>query len=298
MKAAGAVDDPTVVRALDAREVGGVRLLAMEFVEGFELATLIARCSPLSVADACELAMQAAMSLQCVYEHKLVHRDVKPSNLMLNRQGRVKLLDLGLAKFEAGHAGQEVTGADQAVGTIEYMAPECFGGKEAPDIRADIYALGCTLFKLLTGRTPFYGNEGAAAMMAAHLRQAPPRLDKIRSDVPKELVRIVERMLAKQPDKRYASPGEVAEALKGFCVVSDLRHLLVRARALSRRARPCRGRRRRRPPSAPRRPVFPSFCGWRGCSVAALLPRQLSAVQSAGRNRWSSAASPRRQWCS
>jgi formylglycine-generating enzyme required for sulfatase activity/serine/threonine protein kinase len=233
MQAAGAVDDPTVVRALDAREVGGVRLLAMEFVEGYDLGTLIARCNPLSVADACELARQGALGLQCIHDHKLVHRDVKPSNLMLNRQGQVKLLDLGLAKFEAGQAEQEVTAAEHAVGTIEYMAPECFGGKGSVDIRADVYALGCTLFKLLTGRTPFSGVKGAAAMMAAHVRQAPPRLDQIRHDVSRELVRVVERMLAKYPDKRYASPGEVAEALKPFCVVSDLRHLLARAEGFS-----------------------------------------------------------------
>ena len=148
------------------REVGGVRLLAMEFVEGYDLGTLIARCNPLSVADACELARQGALGLQCIHNHKLVHRDVKPSNLMLNRQGQVKLLDLGLAKFEAGQAEQEVTAAEHAVGTIEYMAPECFGGKGV-SIFDDVYALGCTLFKLLTGRTPFSGVKGAAAMMAA-----------------------------------------------------------------------------------------------------------------------------------
>jgi serine/threonine protein kinase len=229
MKAAGAVDDPLVVRALDAREVGGVRLLAMEFVEGFDLATLVTRCSPLSVADACELIRQGALGLECVHQHKLVHRDIKPSNLMLNRQGQVKLLDLGLAKFEAARAGQEVTAADHAVGTLEYMAPERISGEEHLDIRSDIYALGCALFKLLAGRTPFAGSKSTASLLNAHLQQPPPRMDKIRRDIPKELAHIVERMLAKSPEKRYAAPVDVARALAPFCATSDLRRLLARA---------------------------------------------------------------------
>lgn len=233
MEAVGAVDDPTVVRAMDAREVGGVRLLAMEFVEGLDLTAIVAQCHPLAVADACELVRQSAMGLQCVHDHKLVHRDVKPSNLMLNRMGRVKLLDLGLAKFQAGQASQDVTGTDHTAGTLEYMAPECFSNDRSLDIRTDIYALGCTFFKLLVGQTPFAEAKSSAAMLAAHLHQTPPEVDRLRRDVPRELAQIVQRMLAKEPGRRYSSPGAVADALTPFCTGCDLKGLLARAEGFS-----------------------------------------------------------------
>jgi serine/threonine protein kinase len=137
MRAAGAVDHPNVVRATDAREVDGIRLLAMEFVDGLDLTALVRRCHPLPVADVCELIRQAAMGLQAAHEHGLVHRDVKPSNLMFSRQGQVKLLDLGLARFALDSPrAMEVTSSDQTVGTIEYMAPEQFSDSHAVDIRA------------------------------------------------------------------------------------------------------------------------------------------------------------------
>ena len=106
IEAVGRLDHPHIVRALDAREVDGIRFLVMEHVDGLDLAEVVARCGPLSVADACEVTRQAALGLQCSEEHGLVHRDIKPSNLMLNAEGQIKMLDLGLAQFQEAAAAR------------------------------------------------------------------------------------------------------------------------------------------------------------------------------------------------
>jgi serine/threonine protein kinase len=232
MRAAGAVDHPNVVRATDAREVDGIRLLAMEFVDGLDLAALVRRCHPLPVADVCELVRQAALGLQAAHEHGLVHRDVKPSNLMVSRQGHVKLLDLGLARFALDQPLEsEVTSSDQTVGTVEYMAPEQFSDSHAVDIRADIYSLGCTCFKLLTARTPFVSGEqkGLVQRILAQMEQPLPSIHLFRGDVPKELCQVLERMLAKDPAARPATPAVVAELMAPFAVGNNLPVLCARA---------------------------------------------------------------------
>ena len=171
MRAVGSLDHPSIVRALDAREIDGRRILVMEFVEGMDLAKLVRRCGPLPIADACELIRQAALGLQVAHERGLVHRDIKPSNLMLTPQGQVKLLDLGLALFHAQPPTEtEMTATGQAVGTAEYMAPEQVSDSHQVDIRADIYGLGCTLYKLLAGRTPF----DSAAIQDSHRKDGGP----------------------------------------------------------------------------------------------------------------------------
>ena len=156
---------PTWSVAHDAGEVEGQYFLAMEYLDGTDLARIVQAHAPLTVADACEVGRQTALGLQYAHEHGLVHRDVKPSNLMLTKEGTVKVLDLGLARLsgegpdgaetgESGVAG-EMTGSGQIVGTGDYLAPEQAIDSHAVDIRADIYALGCTLYKLPTGLRPF-----------------------------------------------------------------------------------------------------------------------------------------------
>ena len=180
MRAVGKLDHPNVVRAMDAREIDGTPLLVMEFVDGMNLTQLVdaaARCRSRRLG----LIRQAALGLQAAHERGLVHRDVKPSNLMLNRQGVLKLLDLGLARFQPDlRTGAEMTTGLQAMGTADYMAPEQITDADTVDIRADIYALGCTFYKLLSGHPPFYGPRYASNFekMTAHVQQPLPAIGK------------------------------------------------------------------------------------------------------------------------
>ena len=234
MKAIGALDHPNVVRATDAREVAGTRFLVMELLDGLDLEQIVRRCGPLPVADACEIVRQASLGLQCAHEHQLVHRDIKPSNLMLTSSGQVKILDLGLARTGLAQApGEDLTATGQAVGTIDYMAPEQIAEKATVDVRTDIYSLGCTLYKLLTAGAPFSGRGCRTVFekMQAHLKKAPPQIRAVRQEVPPPLAVIVYRMMEKSPDARFATPGQVADAIGPLAGGSDLVGLLSRAMA-------------------------------------------------------------------
>jgi hypothetical protein len=243
MKAIGKLDHRHIVRAYDAREIDGTPTLVMEYTEGLDLGEIVRRVGWLDTDDACELARQAALGLQYVHEHGMVHRDVKPSNLMLTSQGEVKILDLGLARFRLDQpwdeeiAGTsravagEMTTTDQAMGTADYMAPEQVSNSRHVDIRADIYGLGCTLYKLLSGRAPFSGPEhnGPREKMVAHTIESAPPIRQFRPDIPEGLADMLDRMLAKSPEARYSIPAEVAEALAPWCARADLVALLRQA---------------------------------------------------------------------
>lgn len=261
MKAVGRLDHTNIVRAHDARQIEGIRVLVMEYVDGLDLAVLVERLGPLPIADACELIRQAALGLQHAHENGLVHRDIKPSNLMLDSGWRLetggrreelserlpssrppasslqspaslKILDLGLARFSVGWpVSEEMTAAGQLIGTPDYMAPEQASDSHAVDIRADLYSLGCTLYHLLAGRAPFSGPryESAFSKVAAHLDEPIPPIRQYREDVPDDLVTILGRMLAKAPGQRFSDPAEVADALSRFTTGSDLSELLADA---------------------------------------------------------------------
>ncbi len=221
MEVVGRLDHPNIVRATDAGDVDGLHFLVMELIEGSNLAKLINRCGPLPVPVACELVRQAALGLQHAHENGLVHRDIKPSNLMLSTSGQVKVLDLGLALLRSNDPNpndDELTGAGEVMGTAEYMAPEQWTNTHAVDIRADIYSLGCTLYALLAGDPPFSGVERKTFMrlMTAHQTEAAPPITTRRPDLPAQLVALLDRMLAKNPTDRPATPGKVASALKGL----------------------------------------------------------------------------------
>ncbi len=195
MKAVGRVSHPNIIQAHDARDIDGTTVLVMEYAEGLDLAEVVRRLGRLGVADACEIVHQAALGLEAVHENGLVHRDIKPSNLMLTAGltagppeksrtaadlrmaaiGQVKILDLGLARLGAEQPSSgELTSEGQAMGTADYMAPEQAFDSHTVDIRADIYSLGCTLYKLLAGHAPFSGPEYGNAMqkMLAHSGEA------------------------------------------------------------------------------------------------------------------------------
>ena len=233
MKAIGRLDHPNIVSATDAGEAEGVQFLAMELLDGFDLGQLVELCGPLRVADSCELMANAALGLQCAYENGLVHRDIKPSNVMLTVDAEVKVLDLGLARFQFDQpaGGREITAVGQPMGTADYMAPEQVRDTHSVDIRADIYSLGCTFYKLLTGQPPFGGEQYQSSIdkMMAHRKETAPPISLFRKDLPAKVARILEQTLDKDPDKRFAEPFELAEALAPFTVGSDLLGLMVTA---------------------------------------------------------------------
>jgi parallel beta-helix repeat protein len=236
MKAVGRVEHPNIVRALDAGQVGNAHYLAMEYVDGLDVAKIVRKTGPLPVPEACEIIRQAALGLTAIHAHGLVHRDIKPGNLMLARQPVgppiVKILDLGLARLSDMHCGEaggieSLTASNVIVGTLDYMAPEQ-ASHQAVDIRADIYSLGATLYTLLTGKPPFSGPQydSLISKLRALAIEEPPPIQTLRDDVPYELALVIERMMAKDPNARFSTPQEVVAALEPFCAGADLVPLL------------------------------------------------------------------------
>jgi hypothetical protein len=214
IKALGSLDHPNVVEAHDAGEEDGVIYLAMKLIDGIDLDRLVRQGGPLPVAQACEVARQAAVDL---HERRLVHRHVKPSNLMRAADGSVKILDLGLARWHADTGvTEDLTGVGQTMGTPDYLAPEQAQDAGEVDIRTDLYALGGTLFYLLTGRPPFGHHKGAYEKLKAHEAEPPPDVRSLRPEVPAALAELVCRLLAKKPADRPQTPAEVAAALEAF----------------------------------------------------------------------------------
>lgn len=241
-RAAARLAHPNIVAAYDADQVGGTHFLVMEYVEGADLDHVLVARGRLPLTEACEYARQAALGLQHAHEQGMAHRDIKPHNLMLTPQGRVKILDFGLARFASeallpvpsGGGGDE-SSSHTGLGTLDYLAPEQARGAARADIRADIYSLGCTLYRFLTGRVPFPGCTPREKLQR-HLQWAPAPLADFRADVPPGLALVVERMMAKEPSQRYQTPAEVAEALAPFAAPRGRRVLVVDDDPAARRA--------------------------------------------------------------
>jgi tRNA A-37 threonylcarbamoyl transferase component Bud32 len=227
VQAAARLAHPNIVTAHDAEQAGDTHFLVMEYVPGVNLAEVVKKKGPLPVAHACHYARQAALGLQHAHEKGMVHRDIKPHNLMLTTKGRIKILDFGLARFasESGPAPPAspgglsklgpLTQAGAVMGTPDYIAPEQATDARTADTRADLYSLGCTLYYLLTGRPPF-AKGTALQRILAHAEQTPEPVTAYRPDVPAELAAVLERMMAKDPAQRFQTPAEVASALAPF----------------------------------------------------------------------------------
>jgi serine/threonine protein kinase/WD40 repeat protein len=219
IKSAARLNHSNVVAAHSVLSFPNLLVFAMEYIEGEDLARVVKSRGPLPVAHACYCAYQAALGLQHAHEKGMVHRDIKPQNLMLARNGKkstVKILDFGLAKASCEKGGQyELTGEGKMLGTPQYIAPEQILDAATADIRADIYSLGCSLYCLLTGSAPFAGGSLWEILQAHHAQEAKP-LDTVRPDVPEALDAVVRKMMAKDPAERYQTPGEVAKALIPF----------------------------------------------------------------------------------
>jgi serine/threonine protein kinase len=211
--AAARLSHPNVVTAYDAEEYAGFHFLVMEFVEGVDVGQIVKTGGPLPVVDACDYVRQAAMGLQHAFEQGMVHRDIKPQHLIRTPDGRIKILDFGLARFVSESApGAGLTESRAIMGTPDYVAPEQLQDSRKADIRADIYGLGCTLYFLLTGQPPFPAGTAFQKYMA-HVDRAPQSVAELRKDLPPGLPPIVERMMAKLPALRFQTPMDVAQAL-------------------------------------------------------------------------------------
>lgn len=255
MRVIGQLSHPAIVQATDAGEVDGTHFLVMEFVEGFDLNTIAKACGPLSMADACEIARQAALGLEYAHQQGIVHRDIKPSNLMLSRgeglglmvEGQtsasalpstfnpqpstchIKILDLGLALLSGEQAPvDELTTVGQLMGTLDYMAPEQLEDSHLVGPRADVYALAATLYRLLTGVAPFAKDNRKTPLqkLRALATQAAPPIRERRADLPEDLAAIIDRALRRDSAERFASMAEFAEALAPWCAGHDLSQLV------------------------------------------------------------------------
>ena len=198
-------------------EQSHVHFMSMELLEGSDLYNKVAVDGPLSIRKAAEVIQQAAKGLEYAHSQGLIHRDVKPGNLFETTDGTIKLLDLGLAGI-AENAGDENLTRDfneRVLGTADYLAPEQAVDSHRADSRADIYALGCTLYYILTGRPPFVDCTLPQRILA-HQTKDPQDLRTIRSDIPEPLYNLLQKMLVKQRSKRIQTAGEVADALQGW----------------------------------------------------------------------------------
>jgi CheY-like chemotaxis protein len=248
IQAAARLSHPNIVTAHDADRAGETHFLVMEFIDGVNLEQVLTQRGRLPVAEAVEYARQVALGLQHAHERGLVHRDVKPRNLMRAADGRIKILDFGLAHYVSERAlglvrrddvdrdladtiyaarlSDRLTAAYAAMGTADYVAPEEVLDARQADIRADVYSLGATLYHLLAGRVPF-PDRSLMDKLQAHLDREPAPLTDVCPDVPAPLSAVVGRMLTKTPAGRYQTPAEVVLVLAPFVHETPRRVLII-----------------------------------------------------------------------
>jgi len=221
IRASSRLNCPWVVRTIDAGRVGKIDFMVMEFVNGDQLDNILQKVSTLPASIACEIARQAALGLQHAHEQKMVHRDIKPANLMIDwtsdNTGVVKIMDMGLVRLsEEDEERTAVTRAGQVMGTPDYMSPEQGWNTATVDIRSDIYSLGCTLFRLLTGKVPFPGENPLQVLMARCSRDVPPA-SSLRPELAEPIDLLLQKMTRRDPQERFQTPADVADALQPWC---------------------------------------------------------------------------------
>ena len=214
VEAVSRLSHPNIVTAYDAGETPGGLYLAMEYVDGVDLSVILRTAGSLGINQGLNIILQAARGLAYAHKHKVIHRDIKPGNLLLGRDGTVKILDMGLARFTEDEAAEvSLTMVGPLMGTVEYMAPEHAANARDADHRSDIYSLGCTMYRLFTGHFP-YGGDTAVEKVIAQREQPIPLLSDAIDDVPDGLQGIFTRMVAKRPEDRYQSMGDCLADLR------------------------------------------------------------------------------------
>jgi formylglycine-generating enzyme required for sulfatase activity len=215
VQAAAKLTHPNIVTAYDAGEANGMHYLVMEYVDGKDLGNTVKTQGPMTVPQAVDYVLQAARGLAYAHSKGVIHRDIKPANLLLNSEGTVKVLDMGLARIEDALGGGEegLTTNGSVMGTVDYMSPEQAQNTRLADARSDIYSLGCTLHKLLTGVSAYEGDTIVEKILA-HRQTPTPSLRTSRPEASELLDQVFRRMLAKQPDARYQTMAEVVGELE------------------------------------------------------------------------------------
>ena len=210
-QAAAGLMHPNIVNVYDVGEENGIYYIVMELVEGITLKKYIEKKARLSYKEAVSIAIQVSMGIEAAHNNHIIHRDIKPQNMIISRDGKVKVADFGIARA----VSSQTIGAT-AIGSVHYISPEQARGGFS-DSRTDIYSLGITMFEMVTGTVPFDG-DNTVSIALAHLEQAVTPPSQLNPEVPVSLDRIIMKCTQKKPEKRYSDVYEL---------IADLRHALV-----------------------------------------------------------------------
>ncbi len=216
-RAAGSLQHPNIVRTHDIDQDGNLHFLVMDYVDGTNLLDLVKKFAPLDQGRAVSYIRQVSLALDNAFRAGIIHRDIKPGNVLIDRRGTAKLLDMGLARFFRDHTDQLTVKYDDKIvlGTADYVAPEQVANSHAVDIRADIYGLGATFYFLLAGHPPFPTGTVSQKLLW-HRTKEPTPIQQVRPDVPDGLAAILARMMAKDPKARFQTPAQVAAELEAW----------------------------------------------------------------------------------
>lgn len=215
-RAASMLQHPNIVEIKELTEHKGQKLIVMEYVRGTNLQEYVAAHGPLSIAMTVDFAIQATEGLKHAHQAGMVHRDIKPLNLLIGIMGELKISDFGLARLLCENSQTlTIQRSGRILGTVDYLAPEQALDAHDVDGRADIYSLGCTIYFMLSGAPPFHSGN-LAQRIAMHQSSPPPDLRKIRTDIPDQLLNIINQMLAKDPGQRYSSADDLLKALRSI----------------------------------------------------------------------------------
>ena len=216
-RAAGGMQHPNIVRTHDIDQDGNLHFIVMDYVDGSNLLDVVKKFGPMDIGRAAEYVRQVAGGLDYAFRNGIIHRDVKPGNILIDRRGVARVLDMGLARFFTDHSDQLTIKYDDKIvlGTADYVAPEQVANSHSVDIRADIYGLGATFYFLLAGHPPFPSGTVSQKLLW-HRTKEPTPIQQIRPEVPDGLAAVVARMLAKDPKARYQTPAQVAAELDSW----------------------------------------------------------------------------------